>query len=966
MANIYKDTLQLPQTSFPMKADLVRREPDVRKRWAEMNLYYMIRTAPHPKGRYVLHDGPPYANGDIHIGTGVNKILKDLVVKYKTMQGYDSPYIPGWDCHGQPIEHKVRQELGMKARGMGPLEVRQLCEAYALKYAEHQSHQFQTLGVLGRFDKPYLTMAPAYEQGEMEVLAALADEGLIHRKLRSIHWCMHCGTALAEAEIEYEDDEGPSVYVLFPLSDEASARLPEPLRGKPVHLMIWTTTPWTLPANLATAVHPDFKYAAVRYAKDGRERLAILAEDLVGRVAADARLGPTETLATLAGKDLDGLTYTHPFMGPPPAGPRRPEGLLRPVIADPTMVTLEEGTGLVHSAPGHGREDNVMGLRFGLATYSPVDADGRMDRTVPEWIRGKTVWEANPMISQRLDQSGHLVAEKDVVHRYPHCWRCRKAVIFRATEQWFVELDAGETGKTLRQRALDAVGGVQWVPGWSESRIRAMIETRPDWCISRQKVWDVPIPALYCEGCGEALLTGDMMRAAGKFYGRHGSGAWYDPKFSLADIFGQVPACPKCGGAKWRRETDVFDVWLDSGASWRSVSEAEGLGMPVELYLEGSDQHRGWFQSSLILGVVARGQPPFRTCVTHGFVVDEEGRKLSKSLGNTVSVVDEVKRLGADVVRLWVSSVDYSYDIRASDALISSLQDAYRKIRNTLRYLLGNLADFDAARHAVGPHDLEEIDRWLLARNERLVADVTADMDAFQFHRVYQMVHVFCVNDLSAFYLDVQKDVMYCEAADSRRRRSAQTAMAHVADTLVRLVAPILVHTAEEAWGHLPKPAGAAREASVHLARWPQVDPKVLDEDLLAKWQWLQEVRRDAYAVLELFRKGGKFDKHTEARVALAVADAAELARLREVGEARLADLLIVGELALAAPEEAKTIAGDRAEGAEAQVQRFTAALLLPQTYQRCERCWNWRPTVGQGEPADLCARCRQVIGGGA
>jgi len=976
MAKTYKDTLNLPETAFPMKADLVRREPDLRKRWAETDLYYMIRTAPHPKGRYVLHDGPPYANGDIHIGTGVNKILKDIVVKYKTMQGYDSPYIPGWDCHGQPIEHKVRLDLGPKARGMSPLEIRRLCEDYAAKYAKHQSEQFQSLGVLGRFDKPYLTMTPAYEEGEMEVLANLADEGLIHRELRAIHWCMHCGTALAEAEIEYQDDQGPSIYVLFEARLEGvdgthfgveTLSLAHALNGRPLYLMIWTTTPWTLPANLAVAVHPDFEYAAVLFTKDGHERIALIANDLVATVAKAAGLGEVEVLGTLPGKIVGRLDYKHPFMGPPPGAE------LRRVYADPAMVTLDEGTGLVHSAPGHGREDNVMGLRVGLPAYSPIDAAGRFiqDQDIPEWIRGKTVWEANPIITAKLAESGHLVHEGKAAHRYPHCWRCRKPVIFRATEQWFVELDAGETGKSLRERALDAVGGVQWIPAWSESRIRAMIETRPDWCISRQKVWSVPIPALYCERCERegrrdqaALLTGDMMRAAGKFYGQHGSGAWYDPKFTLADIFGAVPACPAhgCGAAEWRKETDVFDVWLDSGVSWHSVSEAEGLGMPVELYLEGSDQHRGWFQSSLIMGVVARGQPPFRTCITHGFVVDEEGGKMSKSLGNTVSVLSEVKRLGADVVRLWVSSTDYGYDIRASDKLIANLQDAYRKIRNTVRFLLGNTGDFDGSKHAVRPGELEEIDRWLLARKERLVADVTAQMEAFQFHRVYQLVHVFCVNDLSAFYLDVQKDVLYCDAAGSRRRRSAQTAMHEVVEALVRLVAPILVHTAEEIWAYLPKPAHGQREPSVHLARWPEVDPKVLDEDLLAKWDWIQEVRRDAYAVLELFRRRGLFDKHTEARVALAVADRAELARMKEVGARSLADLMMLSELVLATPEEAPGVSGQIALGADAEVKRFASATLMAQPFARCERCWGYRPEVGKIEPADLCGRCAEVV----
>ena len=966
----YKDTLNLPRTDFPMKADLVRREPAIRKRWAETDLYKMIREADHPKGRYVLHDGPPYANGDIHIGTGVNKILKDIVVKHRTMQGYDSPFIPGWDCHGLPIEHKVRTELGPKADGMGPSEIRDRCRDYALRFAEVQSEQFQALGVLGRFGDPYLTLKPAYEEGQMEVLAALADEGLLYRQHRPIHWCASCETALAEAELEYADDEGPSIYVLFQLTEESVAKLPEKLHGKPVYLMIWTTTPWTLPANLAVAVHPKYQYALVRFAGNGKEFLAIVAQNLLATVGEAAGVEGVETVATFEGKWLGGLSYKHPFMGAPPGAEKRR------VIADPTMVTLEEGTGLVHSAPGHGREDYLAGQQAGLPVYSPVDAQGRLDETTPEWIRGKTVWEADPIIVRHLAESGHLVAHTRVAHRYPHCWRCRRPVIFRATEQWFVSLDKSDEGKSLRERALEAVSGVQWVPGWGEARIRAMIETRPDWCISRQKVWGVPIPALYCEGCGHALLTGDMMRAAGKFYGKHGSGAWYAA--SVEKIFDEAPTCPECGGREWRKETDVFDVWLDSGSSWRAVCEAEDLGMPVELYLEGSDQHRGWFQSSLMLGVVARGQPPFRTCITHGFVVDEEGRKMSKSLGNTVSVLDEVARLGADVVRLWVSSVDYGYDIRASDALISNLQDAYRKIRNTLRFLLGNLADFDPKVHAVGIDRMEAIDRWLLARAQRLVADVSAQFEAFQFHRVYQLVHVFCVNGLSAFYLDVQKDCLYCDGADWPRRRSAQTALTYVADVLVRLLAPVLVHTAEEAWASLPALGGPAqglpaparrvnvageREPSVHLARWPEVDAKLLDEDLLAHWEWLMDVRRDAYALLEVLRKSGKFSQHMEARVALAPADPKEREELEKVGADTLAKLLIVSEVRLVSPEEAEALEGDHADAGEADVKRFASVVLLQQVHQRCERCWNWWPSVGQGEPNSLCERCRQVVG---
>ncbi|MFO8013838.1 MAG: isoleucine--tRNA ligase [Phycisphaerae bacterium] len=968
MPNPYKSTLNLPQTDFPMRANLVQREPAIRARWDEMDLYGRIRQADHPQGRYLLHDGPPYANGDIHIGTAVNKVLKDLVVKYKTMQGYDAPYIPGYDCHGHPIEHAVRKSLGEQAAGMPVTEIRRRCEAYAREFVEKQSEQFKLLGVLGRWDEPYLTLDPEYERREMETLASLADAGLIHRELRAIHWCATCETALAEAELEYEDETGPSLFVLFQLLPPSKEdmehggfgmehlELLELAQKGQVHLMVWTTTPWTLPANLAVAVHPLHQYSAIKFGwKDGTERIAIVADELVESVAEDAGLQNVERILTLKGNLLADLTYAHPFMGPPPHAEHRQ------VCVDPTMVTLEEGTGLVHSAPGHGREDNLMGLRFGIPAYSPVDSRGRMDETVPEWIQGKTVWEANPVIVDHLKASGHLVHHTDGhVHRYPHCWRCHEPVIFRATEQWFVGLDNAELGKSLRHQALEAVGGVQWVPAWTESRIRAMIETRPDWCISRQKVWDVPIPALHCRACGHALLTGDMMRAAAAYYGARGSGAWYEAE--PADVFGEVPACPACGATDWRKETDVFDVWLDSGVSWAGACEAEGFDVPVDLYLEGSDQHRGWFQSSLIMGVVARGQPPYRTCITHGFVVDEEGRKMSKSRGNTVSVLDETGRLGADVFRLWVSSVDYGYDIRASDTLIANLQDAYRKIRNTLRFLMGNLADFDASRHEVAIDDLEPIDRWLAARTEQLVADVTGQMEAFQFHRVYQLVHLFCANELSSFYLDVQKDRLYCDGSDWPRRRSAQTAMARAAEVLVRLIAPVLCHTAEEAWAFLPAPADGEREPSVHLARWPEVDPNVLDEDLLAEWEWLQEVRGDAYALLERFRAGSRFDKHTEARVALAVADEKERARLRELGEATLADLLLLSELRLVAPDEVDALAGEAAAAEGEEAPRFTAAVLLPQEYARCERCWTHRPSVGDGDPADLCDRCRRAV----
>jgi isoleucyl-tRNA synthetase len=792
----YRDTLNLPKTGFSMKANLVQREPQLRKEWAKENIYAKTREARSGAPLYILHDGPPYANGDIHMGHVINKVLKDLVVKYKTMAGFDAPYVPGWDCHGLPIESKVVTELGDKVRDMSKIEIRKLCYKYASKYVKVQSKQFQELGIFGDFENPYLTFKPSYEAGILQVFAELVDKGLVYKQLKPIHWSIGCETALAEAELEYKDVSSPSIFVNFHVAKESAGRLVElglvkqpEAEDEKVCFMIWTTTPWTLAANLAIAVHPYLDYTAISYEKDGQDFISIVATERIDAVVSAGKLKDGQYSVgekTVRGSELEGLRYEHPFVENNPTD----KDAYMVILAN--YVTTEDGTGLVHTAPGHGLEDYMSGQKHDLAVYSPVMDDGRYDSTVPSWLRGRNVLEVDAVVNNDLKEKGLLFVQGEITHSYPHCWRSKGPVIFRATEQWFIGVDKElpGVGKSLRDLALQSVKDVEWIPGWGEKRIAGMLESRPDWCISRQRSWGLPLPVFVNAG-GQALLTKESVLAVAKHVAERGSNSWFtdSPRQILGEDF-KLPegfVLDELG-----KEENIFDVWFESGCSWHSVCVKEaGWLVPVDLYLEGSDQHRGWFQLSLLPGLGATGKAPFTRVLTHGFTVDEKGMKQSKSLGNYVNAQDEIAKYGSDILRLWVASVNYQEDVRCNDEIIGRTQDAYRKIRNTLRYLLGNINDFDPNEMSVGYDEMFEIDKWAMQQLQKLIANVTEAYDNFVFHKVFSLLYNFCTVEMSSIYMDVLKDRMYCDAADSPSRRSAQTAMFNILDSVVRMLTPI-------------------------------------------------------------------------------------------------------------------------------------------------------------------------------
>ena len=757
----------------------------------------------------MLHDGPPYANGEIHMGHLLNKVLKDVVTRFLTMSGFDSPYVPGWDCHGLPIEHRVVKDLGPKVGQMSHGEIRALCHTDAMKWVDVQRTQFQRLGVVGDWAHPYLTLNPIYEAGITDVLADLVEGGYIYRQLKPIHWCMTDKTALAEAELEYKEETTPSIYVNFPMV----SGVPADWDHEPWHVMIWTTTPWTLPANVAIAAHPRLEYAGVRYVEPGTGRMinTIMAADLVVPIMAKREIEDFRVVGRCRGQDLEHARYHHVFLER--TGPI--------VLAE--YVTVEDGSGLVHTAPGHGAEDYATGLKYGLPTLSPVDAGGRFTTEAPDFLHGLGVFEANPKIVERLKADGSLYHEVRLKHSYPHCWRCKRPVIFRATEQWFVKVDH----EGLRERTLQAIDQVKWVPSWGQGRIESMVQGRPDWCISRQRSWGVPIPAFGCKGCGTMLLSGASVRHVRDLFRREGADSWYSRP--VEELMPPGASCASCGGTDFEKQYDILDVWFESGSSHRSVlaDPEEGLGYPAYLYLEGSDQHRGWFQSSILTAVGSTGRAPFEGVLTHGFVVDEKGEKMSKSVGNVIHAVKATEQYGADVLRLYVASMDYADDVRMSEQGIKEASEAYRKIRNTFRYLLGNLGDYDGFDPATVPAEsLTELDRWALGELNRVITDVKAAYGRFEFYRVHQRIYQFCAVELSSFYLDVLKDRLYAEAAGGPKRRAAQYVLSRLHEVLTRLLAPILPHTAEELWDFVPGEATGGKEASVHLALLPEPDPR--------------------------------------------------------------------------------------------------------------------------------------------
>src|SRR5437762_8127242 len=811
----YRETLNLPRTEFPMRANLAQREPEILRRWEAMRLYEKLLEANAGRPRFVLHDGPPYANGHIHIGHTLNKVLKDVIVKYRAMSGQFAPYVPGWDCHGLPIELEVEREVGRKAN-LSKLDIRERCRAYAERYVAVQREEFQRLGILGDWDRPYLTMDAAYEAEEVRVLGRVVAEGLLYRGKKPVHWCPSCATALAEAEVEYAELTSPSVYVAYAFVTPLPAALAS-LRAPAA--AVWTTTPWTLPASLAVAVHPDHEYVAMEVAG----RVLVVAAALAPAVA--QALGAVETppvLARCRGRDLEGSRCRHPWL------PRE----VPVVTAD--YVTLDSGTGLVHTAPGHGQEDYETGLRYGLDVLAPVDARGRFTAEVPEWA-GRSVWEANPHIVEHLRAQGALLAAVTVAHSYPHCWRCKNPVVFRATEQWFIGMERGE----LRRRALAEIERVRWIPGWGRERIGNMIATRPDWCISRQRDWGVPVVAVYCAACDEASGSEALCARVAAVFEREGADAWF--RRPVGELVPPGMSCPRCGGTALRPETDILDVWFDSGVSWKAVVERRPeLGGRADLYLEGSDQHRGWFHSALLTGVAVASRAPYDIVITHGFFVDGGGRKMSKSLGNVIAPEEILKRHGAELLRLWVAATDYREEMRISEEILAGFVEAYRRVRNTARFLLGNLYDFDPARDAAPVERLPELERWALHQTHALAERCLAGYEEFEFHQVFHALNNFCSVDLSAFYLDVRKDRLYCERADGPERRATQTVLHAILDVMVRLMAPVLSFTAEDVWCFVP---GAGRPESVFLAGLGPPPAAWRVPDVAARFERLLAVR---------------------------------------------------------------------------------------------------------------------------
>lgn len=926
----YKDTLNLPKTQFPMRANLPQNEPKQVEKWDAERTYFNMLEANAGKEKFILHDGPPYANGNIHIGHALNKILKDIIVKYRSMTGHQSPYVPGWDCHGLPIEQQVEKNIGRaKKLAMSKTEVRKLCKEYAEKFIAIQREEFKRLGVLGDWQRPYRTLDPQYEAQEVRELGKFVASGALYRQKKPVYWCASCMTALAEAEVEYEDHTSASIYVKFPVVDAKGKLETRDTKTETLYFVIWTTTPWTLPANQAIAVHPEFTYRRVKTAQGD----LIVNHELVGKVMSALGLAEKDYSVSREGwlgAELEGILCRHPWM----------ERNSQIILAD--YVTQDQGTGCVHIAPGHGQEDYNAGLSYGLEVMAPVDAEGKFTVEAGD-LKGESVYKADPLIISKLADRGMLLKEEKLAHSYPHCWRCKRPVIFRATEQWFISMEKND----LRNQALKAIDEVRWIPPWGRDRIRGMLDARPDWCISRQRCWGVPIPAVYCRTCNQALLTRELCDHVAAIFEQEGSDAWFNRP--LAELIPQDLQCPGCNGRDFTREEDILDVWFDSGVSFASVVEQDSrLGGRANLYLEGSDQHRGWFHTALLTSLATRDRAPYANVLTHGFTLDGRGRKMSKSQGNTIAPQDIIKKSGAEVLRLWVSAEDFREDVRISDEILNRLIEAYRRLRNTARFLISNLYDFNPASDSVTVVDLDELDRWVLHRTETVLARCREAYENYEFHLVFHTLNNFCSVDLSALYLDIVKDRLYCEGKASQKRRAAQTALQRILDVLVHLMAPIVSFTAEEVWGYMPDKE--KRAASIFLSTMPKPDEAYLNDALNEKWEKIFRERSEVLKALEQARTAGVIGHSLDAKVIFHAQDSASsLATMLGTEAQKLADVLIISQAAGAGDGGQMNYQVEKAEGA------------------KCERCWKYNVDVGKdASHPTVCPRCAQVLNYGA
>ncbi len=917
MAQDYNTTLNLPKTEFPMRGNLPKREPETLAKWESERLYYKMIEKNRGKPAYILHDGPPYANGEIHLGTALNKTLKDIIVKYKNMSGFCAPYVPGWDTHGLPIELKAMKAIGVENGAIPPVELRKHCRDFALTHVANQMKQFKRLGTLGDYDDPYVTLKPEYEARQIEVFGEMAKKGYMYKGLKPVYWCPDCNTALAEAEIEYSNDPCQSIFVKFRVTDDKGIFTAQGLDISKIYFVIWTTTTWTIPGNLAICLGPEYNYTLVKHG----DEYYVMADELVRSVMKTAQISDYTTQGIFTGAELEGMKTVHPLYDRP-----------SPIIVG-DHVTLESGTGCVHTAPGYGVEDFEVCKNYDdIGIIVCVDSKGRQTAEAGEF-EGMDTDTANKDIAAKLEEVGALLAIRKIVHQYPHCWRCNSPIIYRATEQWFCSVNG------FRDEAVKAIEDVRWIPEWGEDRIKGMVRDRSDWCISRQRTWGVPIPIIYCKDCGKPIVNDETIKAIADLFRAEGSDAWWTKEVS--EFIPSGVKC-ECGCGEFTKEYDIMDVWFDSGVSHTAVMEQHpGLTWPADLYLEGADQYRGWFQSSLLTSVVYKGKAPYKAVCTHGWVVDGEGRTMHKSLGNGIDPGEITDQYGADILRLWVASSDYHSDIRISKSILSQLSDAYKKIRNTARFILGNLCNgsgFDPDKDSVSDSQLTELDKWALLKLDALIDKVNEGYDSFDFHIAFHAIHNFCVIDMSNFYLDIIKDRLYCEKEESLLRRSAQTAMYRILSAVARLAAPIISFTAEEIWQFMPHSSDDDRE-SVFLNQMPVKSGLAEDTEFTEKWSFIYGIRESVNKVLEEARNSKLIGKSLEAAIIIHSSDS-EFERYEAVC-GQLAEILIVSGVTV-----------ERSEGE-------TSFEVVKAKGDKCERCWCCSEYVGTDHKhPTLCQRC--------